>query len=59
MRRYVPWAFAGEADPNLQPNYQLTTMIQGCLVVLDHLIGFEAFIVGDLFSEQGSAGSFL
>ena len=24
MRQYIPWAFAGEVDPKIQPNYQLS-----------------------------------
>ena len=28
MKQYVPWAFASEVDPPLQPNYQLTKYVQ-------------------------------
>ena len=28
MEQYVPWAFASEVDPNLQPNYQLPKYVQ-------------------------------
>ena len=59
MRQYVPWASAGEVDPKLQPNYQLPKYDTKASLVLDHLIDLEAWFVGDLLNEQGSADSFL
>ena len=41
---------------NLTTNY--LSMYKSCLLVLDHLIDFEAWFVGDFFNEQGRASSF-